>query len=304
MRYTIFTPTYNRAHLLPALYQSLKEQNFRDMEWLIVDDGSTDITEFEVEQFVTESSFAIRYIKQLNGGKHRAFNRGIAEARGEWFICVDSDDPLTPEAIKNMNDVIARIPEKCGGFAGLFIHKNKTLLGCTFTEEMIADTIDIRDVHHRYEDHPEVYRTSILKQYRFPEFDGEKFLTEAELFDRMSMQHPLLYTNLPMQYKEYLDGGLTSRMLRIRIESINGTLLYYKERYQNSKKWKYKIRALLNYARFLCHAFARKSVLVNPIMMKGFICMPIAYIIYLKDCRTYKKKSKVMSRNAYIYMRK
>ena len=45
-RYTfsVFTPTYNRAHLLPRVYECLEKQTFRDFEWLIVDDGSTDNT--------------------------------------------------------------------------------------------------------------------------------------------------------------------------------------------------------------------------------------------------------------------
>ena len=42
---TVFTPTYNRAHLLTRLHESLKAQTCQDFEWIIVDDGSTDDTE-------------------------------------------------------------------------------------------------------------------------------------------------------------------------------------------------------------------------------------------------------------------
>ena len=44
MLITVFTPTYNRAELLPRLHKSLQEQNNKNFEWLIVDDGSTDNT--------------------------------------------------------------------------------------------------------------------------------------------------------------------------------------------------------------------------------------------------------------------
>ena len=44
-RFTVFTPTYNRAHTLPRVYESLKRQTCHDFEWLIVDDGSTDNTQ-------------------------------------------------------------------------------------------------------------------------------------------------------------------------------------------------------------------------------------------------------------------
>ena len=51
MLITVFTPTYNRAHLLPRLYESLCKQTFKDFEWLIVDDGSTDETREVIENF-------------------------------------------------------------------------------------------------------------------------------------------------------------------------------------------------------------------------------------------------------------
>ena len=44
MQLTIFTPTFNRAYRLPALYESLKKQTVKDFEWLVVDDGSQDET--------------------------------------------------------------------------------------------------------------------------------------------------------------------------------------------------------------------------------------------------------------------
>ena len=44
MKITVFTPTYNRAYIIENLYRSLQRQTFRDFEWLIVDDGSTDNT--------------------------------------------------------------------------------------------------------------------------------------------------------------------------------------------------------------------------------------------------------------------
>ena len=51
---TIITPTYNRAELLKNLYQSLEQQNNKDFEWLIVDDGSTDCTQEVVETYCTK----------------------------------------------------------------------------------------------------------------------------------------------------------------------------------------------------------------------------------------------------------
>src|SRR6476619_6982250 len=84
--FTVFTPTYNRARTLDRVYTSLKNQTFRDFEWIIVDDGSSDETSNLVQAWQQEAGFPVRYVYQPNLGKHVAFNRGVAEARGELFL--------------------------------------------------------------------------------------------------------------------------------------------------------------------------------------------------------------------------
>lgn len=65
MRQTVFTPTFNRATLLPRLYESLKQQSFKDFKWLVVDDGSTDDTEDVISSFISEGVIPIQYVKTL-----------------------------------------------------------------------------------------------------------------------------------------------------------------------------------------------------------------------------------------------
>ena len=88
---TVFTPTYNRAHLLSNLYQSLLQQKAEDFEWLVVDDGSTDGTEELVNQWIEEAAFTIRYFKKENGGKHTAINKGVQLAEGDLFFIIDKN---------------------------------------------------------------------------------------------------------------------------------------------------------------------------------------------------------------------
>lgn len=283
MKYTLFTPTYNRAHLLPALYESMEVQAFKDFEWLVIDDGSKDNTEEVVNELKLKASFPVRYIKQPNGGKHSAFNRAIEEAISEWFVCVDSDDPLVPDAIKNMDVCCSMVSESQGGFAGIFVTKQGKPLGRLLPRDIESDTIEIRDQMGYKEDRPEVYKTVLLKKYRFPVFPNEKFVPEAEIFDKLTLEHPLLYTNFPIQEKEYLAGGLTSKIIQIRINSINGTLHYYNNRFYNSKTLLYKIKALINYNRFLLHAKTRNMKILVRVKKKYIIMMPLGLCLYLKD---------------------
>ena len=77
MKFTIFTPTYNRRELLKKLYESLKKQVYKDFEWIIVDDGSTDGTEGAVKEFISENILDIKYFYKKNEGKQRAYNLGV-----------------------------------------------------------------------------------------------------------------------------------------------------------------------------------------------------------------------------------
>ena len=103
---TLFTPTYNRVHLLSRLYNSILMQDVIDVEWLIVDDGSIDDTEALIENFKKESIINIRYYKKSNGGKHTAINFGLQYAKGELFFIIDSDDVLAEILAKKIIDLI------------------------------------------------------------------------------------------------------------------------------------------------------------------------------------------------------
>ncbi len=111
-KFTIFTPTYNRAYMLENLYNNLKEQTFKDFEWLIVDDGSTDNTKELVNTFIDEKLININYIIKQNGGKHTAMNLGSEYSQGELFFVVDSDDGLVKDALEKMNKSWQSVKEK------------------------------------------------------------------------------------------------------------------------------------------------------------------------------------------------
>ena len=83
--FTIFTPTYNRAYILPQLYQSLCMQTCKDFEWLIIDDGSTDESGKICDQY-SEIDSRIHVIHKKNGGLSDARNVGLDYAVGEYIF--------------------------------------------------------------------------------------------------------------------------------------------------------------------------------------------------------------------------
>lgn len=59
---TVFTPTYNRANSIDRVFSSLKKQSYKNFEWIVIDDGSTDNTKQVVEQYIKDGELDIRYI--------------------------------------------------------------------------------------------------------------------------------------------------------------------------------------------------------------------------------------------------
>lgn len=233
MNITVCTPTYNRAHLLNKLYTSLKKQNYNSFQWIIVDDGSTDDTEAIVNEFIKENNINIRYIKKKNGGKHTALNIGIDNAEGELFWIVDSDDYIIDDALKYIWNKWCKLKDK-KDFAGLSVlrgYENKKVIGTTVNEEYIdADVLTYRYKYRVLGDKSEVYRTDILKKYKFPEYREEKFLTEAVVWNRIANDgYKIRWFNKVIYICEYLEGGLTNTSDKNIMDSWQGTTLYYKE---------------------------------------------------------------------------
>lgn len=191
MLITVFTPTYNRAHLLQRLYDSLCKQTFNDFEWLIVDDGSKDDTESVVNTFIAEDRLDIRYIKQSNGGKHRAINRGVAEANGDLFFIVDSDDYLSNNGLELIEYYYEQI--KCNdsfaGVSGIRVDENGTRIGGIFPFDILdTDYMSLYFKYHINGDMAEVYKTKILRNFPFPNFNDEKFCAESFVWNRIAQK--------------------------------------------------------------------------------------------------------------------
>lgn len=99
-RFAVWTPSYNRATYLPRAYESLIAQTYKEFEWIIIDDGSTDNTQDVVESFISEGLLpSIKYIKKRNGGKHTAWQTLMDVVKSDYIITLDSDDTLTPDAL-------------------------------------------------------------------------------------------------------------------------------------------------------------------------------------------------------------
>lgn len=218
LKVTVFTATYNRMNLLKKLYDSLVKQTSKDFEWIIVDDGSTDDTSTVVQKFLSENKLDISYIYQENGGKHRAVNEGLDRAKGQLFFIVDSDDALLPKAIATVIDRFTTIQDnpKYAGVAFNRGYSETVIVGETFEGEFIDCDNLHRVKYNILGDKAEVYRTEILKEIKFPEIEGENFMSEVVLWNEVARRgHKLRWFNEIIYISDYLEDGLTKNSTTI-----------------------------------------------------------------------------------------
>ena len=210
---TIFTPTYNRRQLIDNLYHSLLAQTDKNFEWLIIDDGSTDDTEKYFSELTSKPQpFPIRYLKQVNGGKHSAINRGVLIAKGELFFIVDSDDYLTENAIEKINQWTTSLDNshKWAGISGLRGFSKDSIVGQHNEYSYVDAKNNERRKYNLLGDKAEVYFTDVLKKYPFPEIPGENFISEEIVWNAIARDgFYIRWFNEIIYICDYLDGGLT-----------------------------------------------------------------------------------------------
>lgn len=283
---TVFTPTYNRSHLLHRLYESLCIQTFKYFEWIIFDDGSTDNTKAVVDGFIAEDKINIRYFRQENGGKHRAINQGVKEARGELFFIVDSDDWLPEDAMQMVAERWKEVKDNpsIGGICGLDMTPDGKVIGSGLPyDEVICNSLDIRLKHHVTGDLKEVFRTSVLLELPFPEYEGEKFCPEALAWNRIAQKYDLLFFNKPIYIAEYQPGGLTANIVRVRMQSPIASTTCYQELLTHDIPLKQKVKAAINYWRFAACLPAGSTPPRLPWYWR--ICQPIGLLMHRRDLK-------------------
>ncbi len=237
---TVFTPTYNRAYILHNLYHSLQRQTCRDFEWLIVDDGSTDNTEELVNRWIAEDNdFPIRYYKQPNGGKCRAINRGLDLAEGELFFVMDSDDSLTDDALEKVTAWFGDI-DPASQIQGIVANRGysatetqNTHFSEPFLDKSLLDiytyTCDGKPVFDG--ERAFIFFTDFHRRYKYPEFDGERFMTEAVTWNRMANDgYKMRFFNDIIWIFEYRDDGLTKAGSKLFLDNPRGYGLILREK--------------------------------------------------------------------------
>lgn len=281
---TILTPTYNRESTLKRLYESLCHQTNKNFTWMVVDDGSEDQTKQLIEAFKNEKVISICYLHQQNQGKHFALNRGIKQISSELTFIVDSDDYLTPDAIESIEREWQpyRYDETISGISFLRGYSGTECIGCEFPDTKACSAIDMRIKRNVYGDKAEVFRTDLLKQYPFPEIEGEKFIGEDIVWNDIAKSYKMAWCNQIIYITEYLSGGLTKSGRKLRVHCPVGGMLNSKMMltHEFPIKFRFKKGILYNCYR---HFMQREDLKKYPfyVSMTTLATKPFGFALYL-----------------------
>lgn len=294
--FCIITATYNRAHTIGKLYSSLCNQGFTDFTWIVVDDGSVDNTEELINSWKKQAKFEILYIHQANKGKHRAINNGVKHADSLWCAVIDSDDWITDNCLERTVSVIDayKINQTSKIAAIIFLSKypDESIVGSRFPLPVyIGKTYSYYNKRKIKGDKFDFYKTDALKKNPFPEIDGEKFISEGIVWNRINREYNSIFVDEAHQYVEYQCDGLSAASILHRASSPLGACLGYRESIELDAGIKKKVLSIINYYRFRIRCDKKKlSMLISrpPRKIYSFF-LPLGYFFYLIDELKLKK---------------
>lgn len=212
-RISILTSTYNRAGKLPRLYQSLKKSTFKDFEWVIMNDGSSDHTEEIVKEFQAENLFPIRYYYQENAGKHVAFNRLYELAEGEYCFPMDDDDEIVSDAMEKglaiWDHMKLERKSNCWCVCGLCVNQRTGKVVGNYFDEQINELSGRKfkkALENAHGEHCGLQKVEIVRKYKFPEIEGCSYFPEGNIWRRINKDYRQYYVNEVFRIYHQYEG--------------------------------------------------------------------------------------------------
>lgn len=198
--FTVYTPTFNRAHTLHRVFDSLQAQTCLDFEWLVIDDGSTDGTAELMRRYQAEAGFPVRYMPMPHRGAHHAHNLSLRESHGELWLKLDSDDGCVPEALERLKYHWESIPQEqrdsFSGVTGLCRDQNGARVGTLFpTDPLDCSAAELEYRHKVRGEKWGFLRLEVLRRFPYPEDVPGHFIPESFIWCQVSRQFKTRHIN-------------------------------------------------------------------------------------------------------------
>lgn len=282
---TVFTPTYNREKTLRKCYESLIAQTSNNFIWQIIDDGSSDGTEELVNGFIKQGKIEILYVKKQNGGKISAINKSLDITETELWVCLDSDDYFFPKAIEIYEKLYTEIKDKqeiCGLFSVRSNPDGSPMMGMDIPEGLIAETQF--NLRYKYKVEPEyvqVYKTAVVRQYKYPLFEGEKYVPLSYTQDQIDQKYKFLIFHEPSMVCEYQADGITKNQKKLVKKNPKGYTEFKRQQIEIASNFAFKLKACITYDTGCILSNNKKGVFKSPNSFLTTLCFPLGWLDYV-----------------------
>ena len=296
--FTVFTPTFDRARSLHRVRESLERQTFRDFEWVVCDDGSTDDTAELLDRWSREIAIPMRVERQENAGKHVAIRRGIEVARGALFLIHDSDDGCVPEALERFAHHWRSIPTKDRDrYAGVTA-ACRDPSGARIGDPLPSATLDATalELRYRYRVGGERWgfvRTELLRRFPFPDRPVRTYVPESLVWDRIGRDHRTRFVDEPLRIYHVDAGADSIAHGRHPARNAPGSFLQYEAVLNEQLGWfRYApgafVRAAAYFVRFGLHAGhglpeQRRRLRSVAAQALWLAALPLGYAAWMRD---------------------
>lgn len=233
MRISIITATYNRAKLLPKLYQSILKnyETFKDVEWIVMDDGSVDDTKKLIAKYKMDAPFKIIYHYQENRGKQKEINEAIKYVTGSIMIEIDSDDYLLDNTLSRVSRDYEKLSDD--DVYGIIYKRKIDSIDTTTNKELDNKIITLFDIHNTYKydfDMILTFKTEVRKKYYYKIEEGENFITEARLYYYLDTKYKgLLFKDYDLIASSYQEDGYSKNITKLFKKYPKGYYAYFNE---------------------------------------------------------------------------
>ncbi|WP_047546300.1 glycosyltransferase family 2 protein [Psychroserpens sp. Hel_I_66] len=194
-KFTVFTPVYNAESTIERVHQSLLNQNFKDFEWLIINDGSKDKSHEVISKIIEHSPLKINYVNNAkNQHKMACFLQAVNFAKGEFLLTFDADDECVPEALEVFNNEYLSIPSSeksiVSAVTGLCIDQNGNPIGSKFpTNPYFSNTFKSTAIDKITGEKWGFTKTNVLKGIVFEdEFIHNGFMKEGIIWNLLAKE--------------------------------------------------------------------------------------------------------------------
>ena len=291
---TIFTPTYNRGKELEVAYKSIIVQNCSNLEWVIMDDGSTDSTQELVLKWKDDKYITIKYYYQHNQGRFVAYNNAMQYFEGELVLLLDSDNYLLKDSISTILNTWDKInQDEISGIISYMVDGDNKIYGSVFPNGIDKERIYILyDKYGLNGDKCLVFKNKLLKKYKYPVFNGERFGGDSIVFNKMNDELPMYILREKILGHGFGVASITNNLKYYHLSSPNGMREHYldallHERYNKKNILKHYI-GYIGYS-LLTGIRLKRIICKSPNKYLSLILLPLGVLFYAK-CLIDRKK--------------